>query len=124
MTELGEVISTAPLVEQSGPVALDGCPREIGLGLACLVGSFPCLCEQVASWEVETLKNNEGAPRAVVLSLGLVPNIHDPATVMDSLRLTGYVPDLSASRTAIVATFHLTKPVNAGLWTFVQDAGL
>jgi len=123
MTELGEVISTGPLEDELTPV-VDVCGREL-IGLTCLRGTgYGCLCQQVASAGVKTLTNDEGTPRAVVLTLGLIPNQHDPAAVMESLRLTGYVADMAVSRTAVVATWHLAKPVNAGLKTFVQDMGL
>lgn len=120
MSELGAVISSSGLDAASEPVE-ETCPREL-LGLTCLIREYQCLCEQVASTEIEKVRKGRGS--ALTLTLNLIPSVGNPMTVMTALNLTGMRAEFQASRQAVTATFDLSRPENASLNEFVRETGI
>lgn len=70
MSEFTGVISSTGL--EAGEEG--NCPREL-LGLFCMTSEYGCLCEQVASSDIATVRNEDG--RAVAVELTMRLKAHD-----------------------------------------------
>lgn len=122
MSELTHVINSTGLESVSGAVS-KVCPREL-LGLACIRDNYSCLCEQVESCQIETVKGQGGEAAVVNLRMTLIPHVGLPRAVMTGIDLTGYKADFEAGRNAVRASFNLRRPQNTELRSFIRETHL
>lgn len=115
MGELGEVISTAVISNASVATWGEGCPRE-AMGLSCLIPHYECVCGLVSSYTIEQASDVNG-PTGLVLTLTVVPG--QARAVMDSIDKTGLRADFVASNREVQASFHLRRPENHRLRSFL-----
>lgn len=109
MSEFTHVVSRS----DASPTTVLTCPREM-LGLSCLAGIYPCLCEVVSAVVMATQANDIGQPVGVSLNLDLAPGAN-PANVMADIERTGFLASFTASHQAVAAVFDLRKAQNADL---------
>ena len=113
------VVSSTPLIEDSVTQS-EGCPRT-ALGLSCLLPDYPCVCTHVDTWAIEESKNQDGDTAIFTLHLRLVPGVGDVATLMDSIELVGYRPDMQASTGAVTVSYRLSRPENSHLRSYLSE---
>lgn len=118
--ELGSVITSQPVEEK--PV----CPRVL-IGLLCLEGQYPCICQGLATTGVKTEQDGKGSA-LVNLEFSLQRGQNEWRHIRRGLEMTGYRADYKVSGPAtavsgirVVASYDLNRPENRNLRTYATS---